>query len=235
MDTDGGYGQYIRVPAGWVTRLPNGLSLRESMVLGTAGFTGGLCVQKLLQMNATPEDGQVLVSGATGGVGSVAVALLSVLGFDVIASTGKSSAEGYLKSLGASDVIDRSLVAEDNPRPMLKPAYAHAVDTVGGIPLANIIKQLNYGGSVAICGLVASADLPTSVLPFILRNVNVLGIDSVELPLEQKNGLWQKLAGDWHLDLEETVTVTDLAGLSPILDSILGGQVTGRTLVQHST
>ncbi len=235
MDTDGGYGQYIRVPAGWVTHLPDGLSARDSMVLGTAGFTAGLCVQKLLQMNASPEDGEVLVSGATGGVGSVAVALLAHLGFDVIASTGKSSAEGYLKSLGASGVIDRSLLAEDNPRPMLKPVYAHAVDTVGGVPLANIIKQLNYGGSVAICGLVASDDLPTSVLPFILRNVNVLGIDSVELSLDQKNALWQRLASDWHLDLEGTVTVTDLKGLSAVLDSILSGQVTGRTLVEHTT
>ena len=233
MDTDGGYGQYIRVPAGWVTPLPTGLSVRDSMVLGTAGLTAGLCVQKLLQMGAVPEDGPVLVSGATGGVGSVAVSLLSHLGFEVVASTGKSSVDIYLKSLGASDVIDREGLAEDSPRPMLKPLFAHAVDTVGCVPLANIIKQLDYGGSVAICGLVASADLPTSVLPFILRNVNVLGIDSVELPIAQKTALWQRLASEWQLDLSSTVREVGLDGLTAVLDQILAGQVTGRTLVTH--
>ncbi|MCB1647626.1 MAG: YhdH/YhfP family quinone oxidoreductase [Pseudomonadales bacterium] len=232
MNTPGGYGQYIRVPAGWVTPLPAGMTLRESMIIGTAGFTAALCVGKLQQMGATPADGPVLVTGATGGVGSVAVALLAKLGFHVVASSGKADKTEYLKTLGAAEVIGREELAAENKRPMAAETWAHAVDNVGGEILSNVIKGLKYGGSVAICGLVASPNFTATVLPFILRNVNVLGVDSVELPLAQKNVAWNRLATDLKLDnLESMTREIGLSDLSGVIDEIFAGQVAGRTLV----
>ncbi len=234
MNTPGGYGEYIRVPAGWVTPLPTGLTLRESMVVGTAGFTAALCLAKLERMGASPADGAVIVTGATGGVGSIAVSLLSQAGYQVIASTGKAEKTEYLKSLGASEVISRHELEEENPRPMLGTDYAHGVDTVGGTILGNVIKRLKYGGSVAICGLVASPVLSVTVLPFILRGVNVLGIDSVELPIEEKNDIWARLAGDWKLRSLDTMTSEiRLGGISAAVDAIFAGEVSGRILVVH--
>lgn len=234
MNTPGGYGEYIRVPASWVTPLPAGMTIRESMVIGTAGFTAALCIEKLEQMGAAPADGPVIVSGATGGVGSVAIALLAQSGYEVIASSGKADKEEYLKSLGASSVIGREELSKENPRPMLGTDYAHGVDTVGGEILSNIIKSLRYGGSVAICGLVASVAFSTTVLPFILRGVNVLGIDSVELPIEQKNEIWDRLASDWKLNTLDRMTVEiGLEDISVTVDSIFAGKGTGRTLVVH--
>lgn len=236
MNTPGGYGEYIRVPASWVTPLPSGMATREAMVIGTAGFTAALCIQKLEKMGATPGDGPVIVTGATGGVGSVAVALLAQSGYEVIASSGKSDKEEYLKSLGANTVIGREELSEENPRPMLGTNYAHGVDTVGGEILSNVIKSLQYGGSVAICGLVASPAFTTTVLPFILRGVNVLGIDSVELPIEQKNETWNRLATDWKLTSLDAMTVEiGVEGISASVDTIFAGQGTGRTLVVHKT
>ncbi len=233
MDTAGGYGQYIRVPSSWIIPLPKGLSLRDSMIIGTAGFTAALCLGKLLQMGAAPADGPVLVTGATGGVGSVAVALLASQGFDVVASTGKADKADYLKALGASEVIGRDELSAENKRPMDQMKYAHAVDSVGGEILSNIIKSLQYGGSVAICGLVASPQFNTTVLPFILRGVNILGIDSVELPLEQKISTWQRLATDWQVaSLGDMVTEIGLDELSSAIDTIFAGGVSGRTLVK---
>ena len=186
MNTAGGFGQQVTVPGGWVTKLPVGLSLRDSMVLGTAGLTAGLCVNKLLLNGITPEAGKVLVTGATGGVGIIACALLVKLGFEVVASTGKLAETAKLTALGVSEVISREAFSEENPRPMLKESYAAAVDVAGGTTLVNVIKSLSYGGSVAACGLVDSPALSATVLPFILRGVNLLGVDSVELPLAQK-------------------------------------------------
>ena len=232
MNTPGGYGQYIRVPAAWAVKLPAGMTSRESMVIGTAGLTAALCVVKLEQMGAAPADGPVLVTGATGGVGSVAVALLKKLGFDVVASSGKADKTDYLKALGASRVIGRDDLSAENKRPMLAETWAHAVDTVGGEILSNVIKSLMYGGSVAICGLVASPAFTTTVLPFILRNVNVLGIDSVQLPLNIKAATLQRLATDWRLDsLDAMTTEIGLTELPAVIDQIFAGQVTGRTLV----
>jgi len=232
MNTPGGYGQYIRVPAAWAVKLPAGMTSRESMVIGTAGLTAALCVAKLEQMGAAPADGPVLVTGATGGVGSVAVALLKKLGFDVVASSGKADKTDYLKALGASRVIRRDDLSAENKRPMLAETWAHAVDTVGGEILSNVIKSLMYGGSVAICGLVASPAFTTTVLPFILRNVNVLGIDSVQLPLNIKAATLQRLATDWRLDsLDAMTTEIGLTELPAVIDQIFAGQVTGRTLV----
>lgn len=234
MNTPGGFGEYIRVPAGWVVKMPPGLTTRDAMVLGTAGFTAALCVEKLIVMGATAADGPVLVTGASGGVGSVAVALLARLGYEVIASSGKADKAEYLKSLGANAVIGREVLGSENKRPLLGTDYAHGVDTVGGDTLSNLLKSVKYGGSVAACGLVASPMFPASVFPFILRSVNLLGIDSVELPLEHKRDTWGKLAGDWHLDnLDSMVNEVGLPELGEVCDAILEGKVSGRTLVKH--
>ncbi len=235
MNTSGGYGEYIRVPANWITPLPAGMSLRDSMIIGTAGLTAALCFDKLLRMGAQPGDGPVVVTGATGGVGSVAVSLLSAQGFEVVASSGKAEKHDYLKSLGASSVIDRELLGAENPRPLAGTDYAHGIDTVGGETLSNVIKSLRHSGSVAICGLVSSPSFNITVLPFILRNVNVLGVDSVELSITEKNRVWGRLASDWKIPgLEDMVVETGLEGLSAEIDRIFAGGVTGRTLVTHS-
>jgi alcohol dehydrogenase len=233
MNTAGGYGQYIRVPANWAVKMPAGLDVREAMIIGTAGFTAALCVDKIEQMGAQPSDGPVVVTGATGGVGSVAVALLAKLGYDVVASSGKTEKDDYLKSLGAGSVISRADLSEENKRPMAAETWAHGIDTVGGEILSNVIKGLKYGGSVAICGLVASPAFSTTVLPFILRNVNVLGVDSVELPLAKKQEIWHRLATDLKPDaLDKMTTEVTLDGLSDVIDSIIQGGVSGRTLVK---
>lgn len=232
MNTSGGYGQYIRVPSDWVVNCPSGLSLRDSMVLGTAGFTAALCIEKLLLNGATPDQGKVLVTGATGGVGIVAVALLSKLGFEVIASTGKESSHDLLKQMGASEIIDRTTLSDENPRPMLKEQWAAAVDVVGGATLFNVVKSTSYGGSVAACGLVQSPMFEASVLPFILRGVNLLGVDSVQLPLEKKRATWEKLATEWKLSNLDTVcTEIGLGELDASLTKVLNGGALGRFLV----
>ena len=232
MNTAGGFGQFIRVPATWVVPLPDGLSLRESMVLGTAGFTAALCVEKLLANGLNKDNGRVLVTGATGGVGVVAVALLAKLGFEVIASTGKAEAKAFLQTMGAADIIDRSQLAESSSRPLLKEQSAGAVDVVGGDTLFNVIKAVKYGGSVAACGLVQSPVFQASVLPFILRGVNLLGVDSVELPLATKTRVWALLASDWKLEnLEKIVSEIGLDQLQDCLDRVLKGQARGRYLL----
>ena len=236
MNTPGGYGQYISVPGDWVTPLPAGLSLRESMILGTAGLTAALCVEKLLWMKASPEQGPVIVTGATGGVGSVAVALLANLGFEVVASSGKAGQTEFLTSLGASQVIHRDELSEPSNRPLLAPRFAHGVDAVGGDTLSNVIKQLEPQGSVAVCGLVASPEFAVNVFPFILRGINVLGVDSVELPLTDKTRNWVKLAEEWHLShLDELANEINLSDLGGALASIYSGGVVGRTLVNVQT
>lgn len=232
MNTAGGFGQFVRVPASWVINKPEGLTLRDTMVLGTAGLTAALCVDKLLNAGLEAQQGEVLVTGATGGVGSVAVALLSKLGFDVIASTGKTEAEQWLRDLGASGILDRAELSQDNPRPMLKERWAGAVDVVGGETLFNVVKSLNYGGSVAACGLVQSPAFAATVLPFILRGVNLLGVDSVELPLSVKQGVWDKLAGEWRLgNLDSMTTEIGFAELDESLQKVLAGKAQGRYLL----
>ncbi len=229
MNTAGGFGQMIRVPADWVIPKPNGLSAKESMIIGTAGFTAALCVEKLLLNGLEPGQGPVLVTGATGGVGIFAVALLKHLGFHVTASTGKASAADFLKKLGAAEIIDRNEFSEESTKPMLKEQWAGAVDVVGGATLFNVVKSLRYGGSVAACGLVQSPVFQASVLPFILRGVNLLGVDSVVLPLATKKAVWQKLATQWKLDgLSEICTEIDFAGLESALETVLNGGATGR-------
>ena len=229
MNTAGGFGQQVTVPGGWVTKLPVGLSLRDSMVLGTAGLTAGLCVNKLLLNGITPEAGKVLVTGATGGVGIIACALLVKLGFEVVASTGKLAEAAKLTALGVSEVISREAFSEENPRPMLKESYAAAVDVAGGATLVNVIKSLSYGGSVAACGLVDSPALSATVLPFILRGVNLLGVDSVELPLAQKQQIWNLFANEWApTDIDSLAETIVLAELPAVLAKVLAGGAIGR-------
>ena len=236
MNTAGGFGQFIRVPAAWVVPLPKGLSLRDSMVLGTAGFTAALCVEKLLENGLSSSNGQVLVTGATGGVGIVAVSLLAKLGFEVIASTGKEDAKGFLQDMGAKSILDRNELAEMNKKPLLREQWAGAVDVVGGDTLLNVIKSLKYGASVAACGLVQSPMIQASVLPFILRGVNLLGVDSVELPIETKNRVWTLLANDWKLNnMKDIASEIELEQLQDSLSYILEGRARGRFLLNLSS
>ncbi len=236
MNTSGGFGQLVRVPANWVVKCPAGLSLKESMILGTAGFTAALCVEKLIANGVTPDSGDVLVTGATGGVGIVAVALLHKLGYRVIASTGKESQHALLRDVGANQVISRNDLNEENSRPMLKEQWAGAVDVVGGDTLFNIVKSLNYGGSVTCCGLVQSPMFKASVLPFILRGVNLLGVDSVMLPLGIKSAIWEKLANAWRIDdLESLCNDIGFAELTESLDQIFKGEAAGRFVLDLNT
>ena len=235
MNTPGGFGQRIRIPAAWAVHRPDGLSLEESMILGTAGFTAALCVDKLESAGMTPAGGPVLVTGASGGVGCVAVALLSQLGYDVCAVTGKAPQHGFLRSLGASEIRTREVAAEGAGKPLLDEVWGGAVDTVGGDMLFNAVKSLKYGASLAACGLVASPAFNATVLPFILRNVNLLGVDSVTLPLPRKAEVWRKLAGSWKLDnLEALKRPLSLSRLSDAIDRILAGEMTGRGVLDLS-
>ena len=199
------------------------------MILGTAGFTAALCIDKLEGAGMTTASGPVLVTGATGGVGSVAVALLAQLGYEVHAVTGKADRHEFLRGLGASEIVSREAAAEDSRRPLLRETWGGVVDTVGGDILFNAVKALKYGASLAACGLVASPSIPATVFPFILRHVNLLGIDSVELPIDEKTRIWGKLAGPWKIDglagLKETLT---LETLSAAIDRILAGGMVGR-------
>ena len=232
MNTPGGFGQKIRVPAGWAVPMPAGLDARSSMILGTAGFTAALCVDKLETAGMTPSGGPVLVTGATGGVGSVAVKLLAKLGYEVHAVTGKAGQHGFLRGLGAAEILGRDAALAGSDRPLLKETWGGVVDTVGGEILVNAVKSLRYGASLAACGLVASPNIPATVLPFILRHVNLLGVDSVELPLPRKTEIWNRLAAPWRLDgLEELATPLKLDDLSAAIDRILAGEMVGRGVV----
>jgi acrylyl-CoA reductase (NADPH) len=231
MNTPGGFGQYIRVPADWIVKMPAGLSMRESMMLGTAGFTAAMAVFEIVK-DTTPADGEILVTGASGGVGSMAVAILGKLGYIVVAVSGKENAHDYLKSIGASKVISREELLQGKERPLLKPRWAGVVDTVGGEMLANAIKAAKSLAVVAACGNVASADIPINVFPFILRGVKLVGIDSQNCPMAHRSELWQKLADDWKPDDLATMTKeVKLAGLQSEIQKILKGGITGRVLV----
>jgi len=232
MNTSGGFGGYVRVPADWIVRLPEGLSLRESMIYGTAGFTAALSVQAILKHGVKPKDGMIAVSGATGGVGSVAVSILNRLRYRVAAISSKESSHEFLRNIGASEIISREEMEDTSGKPMLKSRFAAAVDTVGGIVLTTILKSLSYGGIVTACGLVNGTDLPLTIFPFIIKGIHLAGIDSVNLPIEQRPPVWEFLAGDWKPhDLEQLVTEIGLEELREHIEQILKGQMTGRALV----
>lgn len=233
METDGGYGQYIRIPSIWAVPLPAGLTLRESMVLGTAGFTAALSVLKLVLNGVRPDQGDILVTGATGGVGSVAVSILASAGYRVVASTGKTGDEGFLRALGAADIIPRDQVTAGAERPMLKERWAGVVDVVGGETLAAALKSTKYGGTVTCCGLVGSADLAVNVFPFILRGVSLLGIDSVNCPADTRQAVWDKLSTVWKpQQLDELATEVSLEHVEEKIQAILKGAIRGRVLVK---
>lgn len=233
MNTAGGFGQYIRVPAAWVIKRPTGLTLREAMALGTAGLTAALCIDKLEQAGLEPGDGEILVTGATGGVGSIAIALLSQLGYAVAAVTGKADQSEFLTRLGAKRVVERSVLQAGAEKPLLKEQWAGAVDTVGGDILFNVVKSLRRGASVSCCGLTAGTGFQGSVLPFILRGVNLLGVDSVEIPLVVKASMWDKLSVQWKLpNLDDLVQEIALEALPVAIERILAGQQAGRVLVR---
>ena len=228
----GGFAEYARVPADWLVALPAGLTTRDAMVIGTAGFTAALSVLALTDHAITPASGPILVTGATGGVGSSAVAMLAGLGYEVVASTGKPEAAEFLTALGASSTIDRAELGEPGRRPLESTIWAGAVDCVGGVTLANVLKKINYGGAVAASGLTGGSDLPTTVLPFILRGVSLLGIDSVQTPIERRRAVWQRIGAD----LRPTQLTTmghdiGLDGLDDVLTGILNGSMTGRAVV----
>lgn len=233
MNTAGGFAQYIRVPAAWAIKRPAGLTLRDAMVLGTAGLTAALCVDKLEQAGLEPSADPVLVTGATGGVGSIAVALLASLGYNVAAVTGKADQGGFLTQLGAKQIVDRSALQGGIEKPVLKEQWAGAVDTVGGDILFNVVKSLRRGASVACCGLTAGTAFQANVLPFILRGVNLLGVDSVEIPLITKASMWDKLSLQWKLaNLDDLAQEISLQELPQAIERILGGQQVGRMLVR---
>lgn len=232
METDGGFGQMVRVPSRWAIKLPEGLSLKQSMMLGTAGLTAALAVQELIDNGVAPDKGSVLVTGATGGVGSLAVAILAKAGFRVAAVTGKPEQTDYLKSIGATEVLCRSMVLEGNDRPMLKGVWAGVVDCVGGEMLAAAIKATAHNGVVVCCGLVASPDLHINVFPFILRGVRLIGIDSAECSMEKRQRAWQALAGQWLIDqLAAMVDEVGLDGLEEKIQLILQGKLARRVLI----
>jgi acrylyl-CoA reductase (NADPH) len=228
----GAYAEKARVKGDWLVALPQGLSARDAMAIGTAGFTAMLSVLALEKHGLSPKSGPVVVTGAAGGVGSVATAVLSKLGYHVIASTGRASEADYLKELGAAEVIDRSELSAA-PKPLAKERWAGGVDSVGSTTLANLLSMTKYGGAIAACGLAAGMDLPSSVAPFILRGVCLLGIDSVMCPIEPRRAAWQRLASD--LDRTKLAEITKEIPLSEVAEwgpKILAGQVRGRIVVK---
>jgi len=228
----GGYAQRARVKGDWLVKLPDAISNAQAMAIGTAGYTAMLCVMGLEREGVTPDKGEVIVTGAAGGVGSVAIALLSKLGYRVIASSGRKDTEGdYLKGLGATEVIDRAELSAPG-RPLGKERWAGAVDSVGSHTLANVLAQTRYGGAVAACGLAQGMDLPASVAPFILRGITLAGIDSVMCPGPRRQEAWRRLAGDLDLGLLEKMTRSArLADVPALGEAILAGQVRGRVVV----
>jgi putative YhdH/YhfP family quinone oxidoreductase len=235
MNTSGGFGQYIRVPSDWVVKLPSNLSLMDSMIYGTAGLTAALSVYKLIEAGVKPSDGDILVTGASGGVGSIAVGILHKLGYNVIAGTGKLGAKDVLLKTGAKDIMLREELDDKSGKPMLKERWAGVIDTVGGNILATSIKATKYGGVVTACGNAASHELSSSVYPFILRGVSLLGIDSVQCPMELRIKIWDLLSADWRPDnLGLNVEEVSLEGLDEKIDEILKGNIIGRTLVNTS-
>lgn len=234
MNTSGGFGQYISVPALWATKLPQGLTLKESMSYGTAGLTAALCIIRLMASGLSKDAGEVLVTGATGGVGSVAVAILAKLDFTVVAATGKSSEHDFLTGLGAKAIISREEANDTSGRPLQKPRWAGVVDTVGGNILATALKTTKHAGLVAACGNAMSHELNVNVFPFILRGVSLLGVDSVEIPMRARQMAWNKLAGEWKVDIGSLVTEVSLEALNPKIDEILKGGIRGRVLVNLS-
>jgi acrylyl-CoA reductase (NADPH) len=233
MNTSGGFGQYIRVPAEWVVPMPDGLTVRDSMIYGTAGFTAALSVYQLVEHGVSPEKGDVLVSGATGGVGGIAVSILSKIGYSVAAINGLKDQSDYLKDIGAKSVISIEDATDKSGRPLLKARWAGSIDTVGGDILATSIKSTAPGGAVTCCGNVASPDLPINVFPFILRGISLIGIDSQNCPMAARKKTWEKLADKWRIpQFEKMVSEITLDRLDERIDLMMQRKHRGRTIVR---
>lgn len=232
MNTPGGFGQYISVPADWAIHLPGGLSLKESMMIGTSGLTAAIGTEKIISQNIKPDVSDVLITGATGAVGSFAVALLSHLGFRVTAATGKTDQEEFLKRLGAQRVIHRDEISDVKSRPLLSSKWVAAIDTVGGEMLDAVIRQSGHNGVVACCGNVLGNELHTNVLPFILRGISLMGIDSEIARMNDRLRIWNRLSADWKPPaLEQLYTQSSLEELPGEIEKILAGKQVGKVLV----
>lgn len=227
----GGYAQKQKLKSEWLIKLPDAFTMQEAMAIGTAGYTSMLCVMALEQAGVTPDKGEILVTGAAGGVGSVAISLLAGLGYTVVASSGREETHDYLRKLGASAVISREETLGKG-RPFDKERWAGAIDCVGSNILASTIAQTNYGGAVAACGLAGGNDLPSSVLPFILRGVSLLGVDSVMAPKEKRIEAWNRLAKDLDKSIfDDMITVEPMSNLPALAKQILAGQIKGRVVI----
>lgn len=232
MDACGGFGQYIKVPGSWVVKLPAGLTLKKSMMYGTAGFTAAQSVLKIQENGIKPKQGKILVTGATGGVGSLAVAILNRAGYEVIASTGKLKQKEFLKNIGASEVISRESINSQTGKLLLKGHWDGVIDTVGGNILATVLKSTKQRGIVTTCGNVASHELNTNVYPFILRGISLIGIDSASCPMDKRVQIWKKLSNEWDLNcLNQICKEVSLENLSGEIDLILEGGQVGRVVV----
>ncbi len=235
VDRWGGWSELIRVQPEWIVPLPEGLTLKESMILGTAGLTAAMCVSSLQQHEIRVDSGNIIVTGASGGVGSFAVSLLNRLGYQVTAVSGKASMHDRLIKLGAKQVIDRSTIDADSRKPLLRTEWPAAIDTVGGSLLSHLIRSIDRQGCVAACGNAGGAELDLTVFPFILRGVTLDGIDSSWYPIKRRTALWQKLATDWKLpDLDSRAEIIDLDQVQATVDSILQGKHKERTIIQIS-
>jgi len=235
VDRWGGWGEFVRLPADWIVSLPQGLTLEDSMIYGTAGFTAAQGVLALQQHEIAPACGEVVVTGASGGVACIAVQLLAKLGYTVVAVSGKPDKEPWLRQLGAARVIGREELLDESSRPLLSAKYAGGVDTVGGKTLATLIRSISHRGCVATCGVVGGADVPMTVYPFILRGVTLVGIDSAWCPEDRRAQIWQRLAGEWKLErLKEVATFIGPEEIGDAVQRILQGQISGRVVIRMS-
>jgi putative YhdH/YhfP family quinone oxidoreductase len=232
MNTSGGFSEYIRVPSAWAVKLPHNMTLKESMMIGTAGLTAGMSVLRLTEQ-IRPDDGKIIVSGATGGVGSLSVSILSKLGYKITAITGKEQEKDYLFKLGASEVLLRKNFEDEKPKPLLREEYAGAIDTLGGTILDNIIKSTKSMGVVTCCGNAASFKLNLTVFPFILRGVSLIGIDSQNYPMTYRRTVWKKLAEEWKPEqIDGLNSEVNLYGINEKIDLMLSGKIKGRVLIK---
>ncbi|MBP1841485.1 YhdH/YhfP family quinone oxidoreductase [Formosa algae] len=231
MNTDGGFAEYIQVPSAWAVKLPEQLSMKDAMIYGTAGLTAGMSVKRLIEL-VKPEDGNIVVSGATGGVGGLSISILSKLGYNVVAVTGKASEKDFLLNLGAKEILLREEIENMANKPLLKPQFAGGIDTVGGVILENIIKTTHPMGAITCCGNVASPKLELTVFPFILRGITLVGIDSQNSKMKDRTKVWEKLAHAWKPEqLEHTAHEVTLEDVNQNIQLMLKGQLKGRTIV----
>ncbi|MGB0166919.1 MAG: YhdH/YhfP family quinone oxidoreductase [Luteibaculum sp.] len=234
MNTSGGFGEYISVPQDWPVLLPEGMSEKEAMIYGTSGFTAALALFQMEKMGQSPEYGRVLVTGATGAVGTAAIALLRKAGYAPVASTGKSQATGDLVQLGAVEIISREAVNDDSNKPFLSPKWGGAIDTVGGNTLATILKEAKANANIAVCGLVSSADFSTTVYPFIIKGNNLLGVETATCPREVREEIWKRLASTWAFELpNKMIREVSLDGLNAEIEKMLEGKSYGKVILKH--